>query len=76
MIKAAILGASGRMGLSIATVLSEEKSIEVVGAVEVSGHSSIGKNLGHLLGNKGINIEIKDNIGEACDSADILIDFT
>ncbi len=76
MIKTAIIGASGRMGRSIASILASDTAIEITGALEIPGHTFIGKKLGEIIGNENIHVEIKGDLEEACSNADILIDFT
>lgn len=76
MIKTTIIGASGRMGQSIASILASDESIEITGALEVSGHPSVGNTLGDLIGDEKIQVQIKDDIHDACGKSDILIDFT
>lgn len=76
MIKTTIIGASGRMGRSIASILVDDDSVEITGALEVSGHPDIGKSLGDIVGNEKIATVINEDFDEACDNSDILIDFT
>jgi 4-hydroxy-tetrahydrodipicolinate reductase len=73
MINIAINGVCGRMGLRIATLVAEDKDLELVAALEVKGHQHIGKDLSAII-SRGHNDVI---ISEELDgSADVLIDFT
>ena len=73
MINVAINGVCGRMGLRIATLVGEDKDLELVAALEMKDHQQIGKDLSAIIGEGHNNVIISDEIN--C-SADILIDFT
>jgi 4-hydroxy-tetrahydrodipicolinate reductase len=76
MIKVAIAGIAGRMGRSIASLLSGEEDIKIVGATERQGHTVVGKDIGVVLGSGELNVFVSDRIEEAASSADVIVDFT
>ena len=76
MIKTAISGACGRMGKSILNVLASDSNIQITGATEMDGHPGLNANLGELIGNKNIDVNITDNISDAFSGAEIIVDFT
>ena len=50
MIRAIVMGAGGRMGGRLVTLLKETEGIELSGAVEQKGHALQGKDVGEGLG--------------------------
>jgi len=68
--KIVIIGAAGRMGKRIIELSLEDKDVEVVGLVERSGHSLIGKKLFSSLP------ELCDNLDKVIKNADVVIDFS
>lgn len=76
MAKMVVLGAAGRMGKSIINVISETKDAELIGAVEKSGHSDIGRDMGEMSGAGRSGVKLTDNFEKAIKKADCVIDFT
>src|SRR5262245_32967079 len=70
MIKAALIGASGRMGTSIVRV-AREGSLEIVTAVASSGSQSLGRDIGELAG-VGVVAGLPPDLG----GAKVAIDFS
>ena len=72
-IRIGISGAAGRMGLRLIALTAADSELELVAALEVAGHSQIGKDAGEIagVGNRGIPLtaELERNI-------DVLIDFS
>jgi 4-hydroxy-tetrahydrodipicolinate reductase len=77
MTKIAIVGCCGRMGKRIASLAFRDEEIKVAGAAEVKGHPDIGKDLAKVLG-EGLakDVVITDDLGQAAQGADVIIDFT
>ena len=76
MIKAAVTGAAGRMGLRILHFLNQAEDIEIAGAAEAPGHLTIGSDVGAVLGEREIGVTITSDINEAFKDADVIVDFT
>ena len=76
MIKTAISGACGRMGKSITSVLAADGDIQITGASEMEGHPGVNTNLGEMIGNKNIDVNISDDILKAFSGAEVIVDFT
>jgi 4-hydroxy-tetrahydrodipicolinate reductase len=76
MIKVLVTGAAGRMGRQIISLLLQEDGIEVVGATEIGGHPSVGKDVGEIVGTGEIGVLVLDNLDEAVSKADVVVDFT
>lgn len=72
----AITGVSGRMGRMLTeTVLASDKC-RLVGAVERSGHSWVGQDLGLVLGGGATGVVVTSDPLEAFAPAQAVIDFT
>ncbi|PSU25493.1 4-hydroxy-tetrahydrodipicolinate reductase [Photobacterium phosphoreum] len=76
MVRIAIAGAAGRMGRQLikATALSSATTLTV--ATERVGSSLVGADAGELAGIGLANVVIIDDISQAIDDFDVLIDFT
>ncbi len=76
MIRVAVVGASGRMGLCLikAAELAEKTSLSI--AVTRPGSASLGKDAGDLAGIGAIDIAVQDDLSKVLDQFDVLIDFT
>lgn len=68
----AVLGAGGRMGQEIIELARREPGIEVVGAVEVDGHPSVGAAANPDLP----TLRVCSNLHGALEGCDVLVDFT
>lgn len=76
MVKVAVTGAAGRMGLRILHFLNQAKDIEIVGATEAPGHGSIGSDAGALAGEGEIGVTVSSDLSQASADADVIVDFT
>ncbi|MDG6028064.1 MAG: 4-hydroxy-tetrahydrodipicolinate reductase [Candidatus Brocadia sp.] len=73
MFKIAVNGACGRMGARIVALAWEDPEIELVAALERTGHLSIGKDAGSVSGCGDTGIKITPSLNV---KADVLIDFS
>jgi 4-hydroxy-tetrahydrodipicolinate reductase len=76
MIKIIISGISGKMGARIGMLASQDKDIEIVGALEAFSSSAIGKDIGELLAIGKVNKKIESDFNKIAPSCDVLIEFT
>ena len=76
VIKVAVVGVCGRMGMSVASLAGADEDIELVGATEVPGHVSIGRDVGDFIEGAGPGVSVSDSIEVAARAADVIIDFT
>jgi 4-hydroxy-tetrahydrodipicolinate reductase len=76
MIRAIVMGAAGRMGGRIVSLIAETDGIELAGAVERKGHPAIGTDVGEGLGLGRTGIVIGDDLSSCIDQGDVVIDFT
>ncbi|MCK5888802.1 MAG: 4-hydroxy-tetrahydrodipicolinate reductase [Methylococcales bacterium] len=76
MIRVAVVGVSGRMGLCLvkAVELSEHTKLSV--AIARKGSDSIGQDAGSLAGIGVIDVKAGDDLSAVVDQFDVLIDFT
>ena len=75
MMKIAIAGASGRMGRMLVEAITAADDAQLVGALDVPGAMSLGRDAGETLGvNTGVTIT--SDLDAALAGAEFLIDFT
>jgi 4-hydroxy-tetrahydrodipicolinate reductase len=71
-----IAGAGGRMGVANVRAVAAHPELELVGALDRSGSSAIGKDVGLLAGLEELGIVITDDADALLANADVVIDFT
>ncbi|MFB3926520.1 MAG: 4-hydroxy-tetrahydrodipicolinate reductase [Syntrophales bacterium] len=76
MVKAIVMGAAGKMGSRIATLISGTEGIEIAGAVEKKGHPLIGRDIGDHTGIGKTGVSIAGDISDYIKKGDVIIDFT
>jgi len=75
MTKAALIGASGRMGTSIARI-ARSSSLEIVAAVASPDSQSLGRDLGELAGNGPLGVKVAGELPPDLGGAQVAIDFS
>jgi len=73
MIRVAIGGAGGRMGRRLIDLIAHETDMQIVAAMERSGHPAMGQDAGELVGVRKLGVPVTL---DWVDPADILIEFT
>jgi 4-hydroxy-tetrahydrodipicolinate reductase len=76
MVKAIVLGAAGRMGARIISLMKDSESVCLGAAVEVKGHPSIGADAGEAAGTQRLGIPIAEDLTSVIDHGQVVIDFT
>lgn len=76
MLRIAIAGAAGRMGRTLALALSETSDLQLVAALERTGHEHLGKDAATLAGLAPANVPLTDNAKKALAHVDAVLDFT
>ncbi len=76
MVKVIVTVAGGKMGARIISLIAGMEDMRVVGAIEVTGHPIIGRNVGHSLGLGKTSAMVSDKLADCIDQADVVIDFT
>lgn len=71
-----IAGAGGRMGAANVRAVVAHPELELVGALDRSGSSAIGKDVGLLAGLEEQGLVITDDADALLANADVVIDFT
>lgn len=76
MVRVAIVGASGRMGLCLikAAALSSHSDLAV--AVSRVGSLAVGQDAGDLAGISSVGVKVVEDLATVTDQFDVLIDFT
>ena len=69
-------GASGRMGQMLVKLVSEDKAMTLVGALERAGHDWIGQDIGVAMGGTELGVKVSDDPLEVMAKAQAVIDFT
>ncbi len=72
----AIAGANGRMGKALLLAASLNPAARVTAAIVRPGSSLIGTDAGELGGMGKTGVTIRDNLADALEAFDVLIDFT
>lgn len=75
MIKVVIAGASGRMGKTLLEAVAGANDMRLHGALDRPGSPFLRRDAGELIG-VTLGAIITDDVGQALDGADVLIDFT
>ena len=75
MMRIAIAGASGRMGRMLVEAVLDAPDAQLVGALDVAGSASVGRDAGDFLG-RATGVAITDDIDAGIADAQFLIDFT
>ncbi|MGD8562341.1 MAG: 4-hydroxy-tetrahydrodipicolinate reductase [Desulfarculaceae bacterium] len=76
MIRLAVAGAAGRMGIRIIKALQGHDKAQLTAGFEAPGHPLLGKPLAEVCGCAGLEAVLEDNPVAALAKADVLIDFT
>ncbi len=76
MMRIAVVGVSGRMGLCLIKSVALTRNAELTAAVSRPGSLSIGRDAGELAGISVLGIKVVDNLSSVVDQFDVLIDFT
>ena len=76
MIRVAITGASGRMGLTLIQAITHALATTLTAAVDRADSQVIGKDAGELIGAEKSGVIVTDDLAKVVDQFDVLIDFT
>ena len=73
MIHVVVSGACGRMGRTLVRLVCESDDLELVGAVEATGHPGLGSDAGLLAGVPARGVKVADALPSAFD---VMVDFS
>jgi 4-hydroxy-tetrahydrodipicolinate reductase len=76
MMRVAITGASGRMGLTLIQAIAQSTGLTLTAAIDRKDSPIIGKDIGELIGADATGIKVTDNLAAVSKEFDVLIDFT
>jgi 4-hydroxy-tetrahydrodipicolinate reductase len=76
MIRIAVAGASGRMGLCLIRAAEQADKTSLSVALSRPGSDAVGKDAGDLAGIGTLGINVVDDLATVVDQFDVLIDFT
>jgi 4-hydroxy-tetrahydrodipicolinate reductase len=77
MVKAALIGATGRMGTSIARACAaDHASLRIVAAVASGGSKSLGRDLGEIAGIPSLGVNVVGELPPDLGGARVVIDFS
>jgi len=71
-----VCGAAGRMGKLLVSLVHDHPDTHLVGAVEASGHTAIGKDAGEVAGIGTVGVQITDDYGAIAAPDNVTLDFT
>ena len=74
-LKVAINGAGGRMGQRLAAIISGDKELQLVAALERVGYPQLGADVGLLAGIGMLGVQVTDSLPENV-QPDVVIDFS
>jgi 4-hydroxy-tetrahydrodipicolinate reductase len=73
MIRIAIAGACGRMGITLGRVILGERDLVLAAAIEAESHQALGRDYGLFIHGREIEIKVSSGLNE---KVDVLIDFS
>ena len=76
MIRAVIVGVTGRMGCALVRAAGETPDLRVAGAVASRNSSALGRDAGELAGLGNIGVPVTSDLRAALADADVAIDFS
>ena len=76
MLRIAVLGATGRMGINVTRAVASSDDAAVSGALVEPGNDLIGADVAEVAGLAPIGVTVVDDAERAVRDADVAIDFT
>ena len=76
MIRAVLVGATGRMGQAIIRVAADGGDIVITGAVDSAESALLGRDAGELAGVRALDVAVTSDLAGALAQADVAIDFS
>ncbi|MEK6732321.1 MAG: 4-hydroxy-tetrahydrodipicolinate reductase [Candidatus Omnitrophota bacterium] len=76
MVRIVISGIAGKMGTRIGVLASQDKNIEIAGALEFPESPAIGKDIGEILAIGKTGKKVESDFSKIADSCDALVEFT
>lgn len=76
MIGVVVVGAAGRMGCRLVSLVKDSTVLTLAGALEVQGHSALGKDAGEVSGSGYAGVPITDDLSALLERGKVIIDFS
>ncbi|MFT7218518.1 MAG: 4-hydroxy-tetrahydrodipicolinate reductase [Candidatus Azotimanducaceae bacterium] len=76
MINVGVVGAAGKMGKTLITLIDESSLMTLTAAIEQAGSSWLGADAGATAGVAHLGVAISDDLTSSLSDVDVLIDFT
>jgi 4-hydroxy-tetrahydrodipicolinate reductase len=76
MVRALIIGATGRMGQAIVRAALERPNLRISGAVASPGSAQLNRDIGELAGVGRFGLTVTSNLSAALTEADVAVDFS
>jgi 4-hydroxy-tetrahydrodipicolinate reductase len=76
MVRALIIGATGRMGQAIVRAALERPNVRIAGAVASVGSAQLNRDIGDIAGVGRFGLTVTSNLSAALSDADVVIDFS
>jgi len=76
MMRVAISGASGRMGLTLINAVTQSTAVSLSVAIDRTDSPIMGKDAGELIGSDPTGVKVTDSLTTVSNDFDVLIDFT
>ncbi len=76
MIRVAVVGASGRMGLCLIKAVDLSEHMTINATISRPESSAIGKDVGNMTGIQNLDLKVVGDMATVTDQFDVLIDFT
>lgn len=76
MIKTGVVGAAGKMGRTLISLINDSAELKLTVAIEQESSSFLGADAGEVAGVGPLGVTMTDNLGSVIGDVDVLIDFT
>ncbi|MEW6324052.1 MAG: 4-hydroxy-tetrahydrodipicolinate reductase [Nitrospirota bacterium] len=76
MIPVIVMGAAGRMGAQIISLLRGHQELRLAAAIEYKAHAAIGRDAGEAAGGEKMGVTITPDLPRALKQGGVVIDFT
>ncbi|MGE3153303.1 MAG: 4-hydroxy-tetrahydrodipicolinate reductase [Nitrospiraceae bacterium] len=76
MIKTIVVGAAGRMGSRLISLIKDSTTLTLAGAVETAGHHAVGEDAGEKAGCGRLGVAITDQLAALLEEGEVVVDFS
>jgi len=64
------------MGRLLVALAADDPALRVAGAIEASGHTTLGRDAGELAGARPVGVRVSDDLAAVCRREHVVLDFT